>query len=107
MNSCFFTILIIIFLQFPLNAQVPIPDKFKLIESAIHISEPFEIEKKLMRLMDKDSVVLITFSKSTGVMLNHVQTTKTEVLYDLAVTGFVQRYFVLLIDRKAIIYMDN
>lgn len=107
MNSCFFTVLVIIFLQLPLQAQHPITKKLKKVQSSKYLSIPQDIKKELLPLMDKDSVVLITFSKVTGGMLNHVQTTKKEVLYDLAVTGFEQRYFVLLIDRKAIIYMYN
>lgn len=107
MNKSFFIILGLILLQVPLQAQVPIIEQLKQVKSSKHISIPHDIEKELNPYLDKDSVAIITFSKATGKMLNHLQTTKKEVLCDLEKTGFKQRYFMLLIDSKAIIYMDN
>ncbi|MFT4755074.1 MAG: hypothetical protein ACI85Q_002639 [Salibacteraceae bacterium] len=107
MKSILLTVSAFLLLQLPLQAQISISEKLERVQSSKYISTPNEILKELMPLMEKDSVVLISFSKSNGVMQQHIQTTKKVVLQDLATTGFKQRYFVLLIDRKAIVYFEN
>jgi len=90
-----------------LHGQISTLERLQLIESSHNISNPGELEKVLVALKDNDIVALITFSKFSGALLEHGQVTKMEVLNELENTGFEERYFVLLIDKKAIFYLDK
>lgn len=102
-----YTVLGMLLIYLPVLSQNSIIEKLDKVEQSKTISQPKEIWTALLPLKDKDSVVLITFSKSSGAMLFHGQTTKKEVLGDLNATGFKHRYFVLLIDRKAILFLND
>lgn len=96
-----------ILVNLSLRGQLPMLERLQLIESSYSIAYPRELVKELIGLKDNDSVGLITFSKSSGKVLGHVEVTKKDVLNELKKTGFEERYFVLLIDKKAIFYLDR
>ena len=107
MKNYFFTISMLLLLQFPLQAQQTVTENLDQVESSKYITRPDDIKADLLPLMDTDSVTLITFSNCSGALLNHTQLSKKEVLRDLNMTGFKERYFILLIDNKAVIYMND
>jgi hypothetical protein len=87
--------------------QLPVAEKLKLIETSQHISAPNELPAALKLVKEKDTVALITFSKSSGALLTYKNVTKKFVLNDLSNTGFKKRYFVVLVGSKAIFFLDN
>ncbi|TAI49481.1 hypothetical protein [Flagellimonas allohymeniacidonis] len=81
-------------------------EKLRLIENSVHIEEPKGILPHTRQLKPLDSLVLITFSKTTGELLEHKMITKGTLIRDLDLNQFQYYYFVVLIDRTAIFYMD-
>ena len=89
-----------------LLAQIAIPKEFALVETAQHIKEPAEIRTVVDSLHDSDSLVITTFSKATGGIIEYKKITKATLLSDLAMTGFRERYFMIIVGANAIFYLN-
>ncbi|WP_131819071.1 hypothetical protein [Flagellimonas flava] len=87
--------------------QLPVAEQLQLIETSEHLDDPYDLIGELQLLQAHDNLALITFSKASGELLDYCNTNKESVLIDLQTTGFQKRFFVVLVDKKAIFYLDN
>ncbi|SNY95342.1 hypothetical protein [Flagellimonas pacifica] len=87
--------------------QLPVAEKLKLIETSQHMSSPNELHTALKLVKEKDTIALITFSKSSGELLEYKNVSKKFVINDLINTGYKNRYFVVLVGSQAIFFLDN
>ncbi|TXN37847.1 hypothetical protein FVB32_06035 [Flagellimonas hymeniacidonis] len=87
-------------------AQVQDVEKFALIETSEFIEEPKDVLAHIVNLKSKDSLELITFLKTNGELAEHGTITKKALTEILERTNFRNRYFVVLIDKTAIFYLD-
>ncbi len=88
-----------------LMAQSPEVQKLQLIKTSEYLDAPGGLSRSLEHLKERDSVVLITFAKESGALLEHGAVTKKKLLEELKATHFIHRYFVVLIGKKAIFYI--
>ncbi len=102
-----FSLLWLLSLHIYSYGQLPISQELQLIEDAVHISNPSGIREELQSYKDQDSITLILFSKKDGVLIGHQKITKSTLLLELESTGFIDRYFVVLIRKKAIFYLNE
>lgn len=86
-------------------AQSPEVQKLQLIKTSEYLEAPGNLIGSLEHLKERDSVVLITFAKRNGTLLEHGAVTKKKLLEELGTTHFIHRYFVVLIGTKAIFYI--
>lgn len=102
-----FSLLALLFINTYSYAQLPVSQELRLIEDAVHIPNPSDIREELQTIKDQDSITLILFSKKEGVLMGHHKMTKSMLLSELKSTGFKNRYFVALIRKKAIFYLNE
>ncbi|RDY60872.1 hypothetical protein [Flagellimonas nanhaiensis] len=93
--------------QLTVVAQTQEIEKLRLVETSEFIQEPKDILTHLDYLQEKDSVVLITFLKLNGMLLEHGSISKRELLKTLEKTHFRNRYFVVLLGKKAVFYLEG
>jgi len=92
--------------HFTIMAQQIDINQFSLIETAEFIEEPKDLLGHVKNLKPDHPVVFVTFEKRSGELLDHATITKKALMEIFSRSNFEQRYFVVLIDEKAIFYMD-
>ena len=99
-------LILLLLLTLSLSAQIPPLEHLQLIETAEYIDQPLELKNKLKEIKEADNLTLITFGKSSGVLKEHISLTKADLVKELEITGFKNRYFVVLVGQKAIFYLE-
>lgn len=92
--------------HFTTMAQEVDVNQFSLIETTEFIEEPKDLLDHIKHLEPNETLVLVTFEKSSGELLDHVTITRKALMEIFKRSKFEQRYFMVLIDKKAIVYMD-